>query len=471
MQIKTRLTIAFTLLLLGVIVTVGIVATGSTRTLLTAQVDEELEGIQQRITREPERFLTSVPTERGDDPFERNVAQLIVTAEGTLRFSAASGFIDDPDPLPDISAIDSLLEEGDISTVPSIDGDLEYRAFATETRQGDIEVWAAPLDEVDAAVDDLLGVLVLAGVTVTLIGAGITWGTLRSGLRPVDQMVETATAIAAGDLTARVPDVPPGTELGQLGIALNEMLARIEDAFAHEQAAQERLKLFVADASHELRTPIATIQGFTELYRKGALGDDEGIKAAMERIGGSASRMQQLVADLLMLANLDQGRPMEMKSVDMVGILSDAVTDCRAIDPDRHITVDAPKSAHVTGDAQLLGQVVGNLLGNVRAHTPAGTAVSLTLTANDTNVSLDIIDDGPGLPADAVDKVFDRFYRVDSSRARSSGGSGLGLAIVAGIVNAHGGTVTASNEPGHGARFVITLPRVPATTTPGNAVE
>ncbi|MGA9598219.1 MAG: ATP-binding protein, partial [Acidimicrobiia bacterium] len=273
--------------------------------------------------------------------------------------------------------------------------------------------------------------------------------------------VETATAIGGGDLSRRVPAAKPKTELGHLGLALNEMMTQIEDAFAHEAEAQERLKTFVADASHELRTPIAAIQGYAELYRKGALEEEGALNNAMRRVTSDAARMHRLVSDLLLLARLDRGQVSEPRSINVANVIHDAVTDFGAIDPERDIVVEGSlDSAKVLGDYHQLAQVFSNLLANARMHTPAGTPVTIRMRHDAAAVVVDVIDDGPGLPEDVTAKVFDRFYRIDTSRARKSGGSGLGLAIVAAIVAEHGGTVEAGNEPGRGARFTVRLPVV-----------
>jgi len=281
---------------------------------------------------------------------------------------------------------------------------------------------------------------------------------VRRGLEPVDEMVDTATAIAGGDLSRRVPEAAPTTELGQLGTALNEMLGQIETAFEHEAEAQDRLKAFVADASHELRTPIAAVQGYAELYRQGALDDDEKLDNAMRRVGHDAARMQRLVTDLLLLARLDRGESIERRPVRISALVQDAATDSAAIDPDRPISVEGDEGLKVMGDDHQLAQVIANLLANARAHTSPGTPVAIKYRNDGGKVVVDVIDNGPGIPAGAERKLFDRFYRVDPSRARRSGGSGLGLAIVAAIVADHGGSVEAASEPGHGARFTVRLP-------------
>lgn len=459
MRLRSQLVVTFTLLLLAVIASVGFVVIRSSRAVLTNQVDESLQGIQIRI--EPNRPLPVGVPDRTGDPAPQNLAHIVLDAAGAVVFEDPSGFRDSPDPLPDITELFDDAGNRQIVTLSAVDGSTHYRAFYQEQPDGRTDVWAAPLGEVDSAVHRMLIMLLLAGAGVALIGATATWWLVRRGLQPVDHMVDAATAIGGGDLSRRVPEAKPKTELGQLGLALNEMMGQIEDAFAHEAEAQDRLKTFVADASHELRTPIAAIQGYAELYRKGALGDQEALDNAMRRVGSDAARMHRLVVDLLLLARLDRGEVAEPRPVRVASVINDAVTDAGAIDPERAIKIDGNlDSVRVLGDDHQLHQVFSNLLANARMHTPAGTPVTVRMRKDAGLAVIDVIDDGPGLPEEATAKVFDRFYRVDTSRARKSGGSGLGLAIVAAIVSEHGGTVEAGNEPGHGARFTVRLPVV-----------
>jgi len=460
MRLRTQLVVAFTGLLLVVIAMVGTIVVQSSRTVLTNQVDEMLGGILSRTG--PDGPPRPEPADRIDDPSQQPVAFVAMGPDGTILIANPSGFVDAPDPIPDIAALTEVVAAGEIVTVEAIDGSIRYRAFYEIKPDGVIEAWASPLTEADAAVNQVLRTLLLAGAGVAIIGATITWWTVRRGLRPVDEMVDTATAIAAGDLSRRVPEAPPTTELGQLSLALNEMLGQIENAFAHEAEAQERLKTFVADASHELRTPIAAIQGYAELYRKGALDDEEKLDNAMHRVSNDAARMRRLVADLLLLAKLDRAEPVERRTVSIALLIQDCVTDSAAIEPDRAITVEGNGDLRVLADDHQLNQVIGNLLANARMHTPPGVPVLIRSYAEGDQAIIEVVDDGPGLPDGDEKRIFDRFYRVDPSRGRKSGGSGLGLAIVAAIVADHGGSVEAANEPGHGARFTVRLPLVSA---------
>ena len=465
MRLQTRLVATFILLLLGVVMIVGIVVVGSSRSVLLGPIDEELVLVQSGIT---DKLLKSDDLLKRftvtDDPNLPPVksAQAIVIVDISERVVSAqsSGFTDDPDPLPGIEFFADLVARGGIATIPSEDGTLNYRAFGWVNDEGEIGVLAVPIGEVDAAVEGIVRTFLLTAAVVALLGGIATWWAVRRELRPVDQMIDTAIAISGGDLTQRVHDVDSSTDLGRLGTALNEMLVQIEDAITQEQAAKDRLTNFIADASHELRTPIAAVLGYSELYRNGALLEKKDIDNAMRRIGTETSRMERLVADLLLLARLDQPQAMVPVPVNLATVVRDAVTDSQAIDPDYPITVIGSDSVRVIGDEQRLTQVVANLLANARVHTPKGTQVTVTLREEDSRVILDVVDDGPGLPEKDADKLFERFYRIDSSRSRSSGGAGLGLAIVAAIVAAHDGTIEAANQEGHGARVTLTLPTV-----------
>jgi two-component system OmpR family sensor kinase len=280
-------------------------------------------------------------------------------------------------------------------------------------------------------------------------------------------MTATATAIAEGDLSHRVPVAPAGTEAGQLGGALNTMLGRIEAAFDARAASEQRLRRFVADASHELRTPVTTIRGYAELYRQGGLDEREALDQAMRRTEQEAIRMGGLVDDLLLLARLDQGRPLDRAPVDLGVLAVDACSDAQLVAPDHRVVADVQPDVVVDGDEPRLRQVVHNLVRNAVVHTPRGTHVQVQVAVVAGRAVLEVRDDGPGMDPDAVAHAFERFWRADSSRARESGGSGLGLSIVHAIVHAHGGQVSLSSTRGAGTTVRVELPlaytRTPST--------
>ena len=338
-------------------------------------------------------------------------------------------------------------------------GSPSYRVLATSlgAGQGTLIV-AVPLTDVTATLHRLLGVEVLVTVLVLLAVAGLALWMVRLGLRPLAGIGETAGAIAAGDLTRRVEPADERTEVGRLGLALNSMLAQIEAAFEERRASESRLRRFVADASHELRTPLTSIRGYAELFRRGAETRPEDLAKSMQRIEAEAARMGVLVDDLLLLARLDQGRPLEREPVDLARVAEEAVESARAVDPDRPIEFEADGPAGLEGDEGRLRQVIDNLLDNGRVHTPPGTPIRVSVGTEDDDVVLAVADSGPGLSPEVAGRVFERFYRGDPARSRQTGGAGLGLSIVAAIVEAHGGRVSAASADGTGTTFEVRLP-------------
>jgi two-component system OmpR family sensor kinase len=301
----------------------------------------------------------------------------------------------------------------------------------------------------------LIELFVTLGVLAALVA--LTLWVVRIGLRPLVAIERTAAAIGAGDLSRRVERAEPDTEIGRLGLALNAMLGQIESAFRAREASEARLRRFVADASHELRTPLAAVRAYAELFRRGASSRPDDLERAMSGIGRESERMSLLVDDLLLLARLDEGRPLEREPVALDEVVGEAVETARMVEPSRPISLETV-DAVVLGDRDRLRQVVDNLLSNVRSHTPAGSAVHVRVSRNGTDAVLEVEDSGPGLGAEEAEQVFERFHRGDPSRSRSSGGVGLGLSIVAAVAEAHGGTASARSTPGDGSTFVVTLP-------------
>jgi len=281
---------------------------------------------------------------------------------------------------------------------------------------------------------------------------------IRIGLRPLEKMGAVAQDIAAGDLSRRVEPATGKTEIGRLGLALNGMLSQIESAFAERTASNRRLRRFVADASHELRTPLTSIRGYSEMLRRGASDSPADSDLARRRIEEESIRMTGLVDDMLVLARLDQGRPLELEPVDLQAIATDAVADARAVAPQRDIKLTSSGSVVVNGDDTRLRQVLGNLVRNAIVHTPPQTPIDINLSTEDSVAKLSVTDHGPGLPVEDTDRIFEPFYRADPSRSRDSGGAGLGLSIVSAVVTAHGGHVKVRETEGGGATFEVELP-------------
>jgi two-component system OmpR family sensor kinase len=422
---------------------------------------------------------------------------------------------------------------GQRTTVPAISGSDNWRIIvrvfnnavisdpvtgSSSTPQTVVLVAGVDLGSVNTTLGWLarIDLLVSAIIVVALAVVGVA--IVRASLRPLNDIEQTARAIAAGDLSRRVPDLDPRTEVGRLGRSLNRMLAQIESSFqartrseAAARRSEERMRQFVADASHELRTPLTAMRGYAEYYRqRGGVrddadtagpadpadrivaGPDQAVPAAlpgapeaaapqngtgqlsgtdldriMQRVEQESARMGVLVEDMLLLARLDQQRPLERRPVDLLTLAADGVQDARIIAPDRAIDLNVGSATAflVLGDEVRLRQVIGNLMSNALSHTPDGTPVTVSILAGPRepvpSVVLEITDQGPGMPPEQAEHVFERFYRGDQARTRKAGGTGLGLAIVAALVAAHGGTVALRTAPGQGATFRVTLPLAP----------
>jgi two-component system OmpR family sensor kinase len=322
------------------------------------------------------------------------------------------------------------------------------------------------LSDVQATVRALVLLQMGIGSAVLLVLGVVGYWVVNRSLQPLLEVEKTAASIAGGRLESRVPQGDPNTEVGQLSLALNGMLAQIQRAVAASEASaeearlsEERMRRFITDASHELRTPLTTIRGFAELYRQGAAGD---VETSMARIESESTRMTGLVEDLLLLAQLDAQRPLEQRRVDLLALASDAVHDAQSLAPSRSVSLeflDGPGTPEVVGDEARLRQVLGNLVANALRHTPASAPVTVRVGTVGDDAVLEVADQGPGMQPQDAQRVFERFYRADASRTRASGGAGLGLSIVDSLVRAHGGRVTVTTAPGQGCRFRVVLPR------------
>ncbi|MFC4119154.1 sensor histidine kinase [Nonomuraea zeae] len=355
----------------------------------------------------------------------------------------------------------------EVYTAPAIRGDGEWRVLESVVQRRTLVV-AVDLEEVDAITTRLVLIELLGGGGSLLILAVVGVTIVRRSMRPLGQIERTAEAIAAGELGRRVPDGDPRTEVGRLARSLNGMLAQIEAAFAARSASEaaarrseDRMREFVGDASHELRTPLTSIRGFAEYARQNTGADPAEL---MQRVEKAAGRMSLLVDDLLLLARVDQQRPLEMRPVDMLALAADAVQDARILAPDRVVKLDVVGGAAliVSGDEIRLRQVISNLVTNAIIHTEPGSPIIVRAGAGKDALFIEVVDNGPGLTPEQVERVFERFYRADSARSRRRSGedrgSGLGLAIVQALVTAHGGTVTVDSSPEGGSTFRVELP-------------
>jgi two-component system OmpR family sensor kinase len=402
-------------------------------------------------------------------------AELRSTDDGQVEHQTLGDLDDRPD-LPD--DLSPGGPHGRSLTVRSVDGSTEWRVLVIPTsdpgrtgpgryderlEDGDLLVVAFPMDDVRASLNRLVLIEATAAGGLLVVLAVGAWLVLRRGLRPLEQMASTARTLTAGELHTRVAPADQRSEVGQLGLALNTMLGRLEESFAQQEATEQRLRQFLADAAHELRTPLTSIQGFAELFRLGADQDQADLAVTLRRIEEDAVRMHKLVDDLLLLARLDQTRPVEREPVDLAVLAAEACSDAVAMDRRRSVTLDAPAPVVVEGDRDHLRQAIGNLTINAVRHTPAGTPIDVSARIEAGSAVVNVRDHGGGLDDEALAHAFDRFWQANPSR--SEAGAGLGLSIVAAIAAEHGGTATAANATeGTGAVFALDLPLTPPPT-------
>jgi two-component system OmpR family sensor kinase len=344
-------------------------------------------------------------------------------------------------------------------TVKGEGEDFRALAVALPNDSGSI-IAAQSLGDLDRTVGKLGFFFLLIGLSLLTLIAIAARIVIKIGMRPLEDVEATAEQIASGDLSARMPEANPNTEVGRLVTSLNSMLTRIESSFAVRKESEDKLRRFVADASHELRTPLTAIRGFSELYRQGAVSGEDATRELLGRIEGESKRMGSLVEDLLLLARLDQSREMATKPVDLTEVVESAVISARAAGPHHPVIFTKPDAEiFVLGDEPRIHQVIANLLANARAHTPAGTEIRVSINHDSDGVRISVSDNGPGLSQSDQEKIFERFYRADTSRVRVDGeGSGLGLSIVDAVMKAHKGSVTVVSELGQGATFTLFFP-------------
>nr|WP_251075451.1 HAMP domain-containing sensor histidine kinase [Streptomyces sp. ISL-12] len=463
-SLRAKLAVAnMALLAVGVVVATAVSLVGM-RHYLIDQIDAELLRTRQSLGTAPltmeqldalgavtlvrDRFLNGDAGDRAPDSLvaatdRRGRALALAGYEPTDGQRALAAAVADPAPLADDP------EPHDVTV-----RDTAYRVTATRLSDGTFVLVAASTDALHTGVAKALRLDLGVGTLLLATLAWLTMMSVRRRMRPLEDMVETSSAIAEGDLTRRVPSSREATaEVEQLRLALNSMLHQVESAYRTRERSTAQLRRFVADASHELRTPLAAIRGYLQLYDKGMLREPAERKRAWERVLAEADRMGRLVDELLTLARLDQRPELRLRPVDVGRLLRDAAEDLRVQQPERPVTVDAEGALTVCADESGLRQVVGNLVANVRVHTPADVPVRLAAERVDGVVRLSVEDKGPGLTAEDAARVFDRFFR-----AGGGAGSGLGLAIVQGAVHAHGGEVDVRTAPGEGLAVTVVLP-------------
>jgi signal transduction histidine kinase len=485
--------------LLVVLVAVALAATGAAATAmlhryLSQQQVEELAASAEEIARDPLQVLGPCIERRGGVPVSGYLACLPPkdSGEPAVVWSPLHA----RDAQPELAEVYERLESyaaredgrggepgpghgPDIFTVAAENGGTSWRVATVDLPNGYTAVVGTDLAEDQQAIGRLVAIEAVVGMIVLVVLGVAGYLLVRNSLRPLAEVERTAQAIAAGDLSQRVPEGDDRTEVGRLSTALNGMLSRIEHAFRKQQeseaqarASEDQMRRFVADASHELRTPLTSIRGFAELYRQGAVRTEDDVRRLMSRIEAEGARMGLLVEDLLLLARLDQQRPLSFAPVDLGAIAGDAVHDARAVQPERpialHLDESLTEAPVVVGDEGRLRQVVGNLVTNALTHTPSDARVTVSVEADPDDAAvlvLRVADEGPGMQPDDAARAFERFYRADSSRTRSAGGTGLGLSIVASLVAAHGGRVDLDTRPDAGVTVTVRLPR----SGPGSA--
>ena len=477
--LRVRLVAILLALALAALVVTGAAALTLLRGQLIDRVDSQVQAVARSVQQ------TGRLGGDGGGPERRD--QLPTTQYGVLLLDSGEQVVlvrrlDSRVPAPDLRDVTPTAVEASAGrpfTVAAASGTGHWRVVALRvtvdsTGATGTLVVGQGLEDVDETVARLGVVLLVVGLAVLAALGLLGWLAIRRAFRPLTQVEAVARTIAAGDLSGRVPEHPPSTEVGQLAASLNAMLSQIEQAFAVRQASEERMRRFVSDASHELRTPLATVRGYAELYRQGAVSEPADVGQAMRRIETEATRMGALVEDLLTLARMDEQRPQQRDPVDLTVLAADAVQDARALDQDRDVTlggISGPVGPVVVeGDEPRLRQVVTNLVANALRHTPAGTPIELLVGVgagvDGGSGLLQVRDHGPGIAPDHARQVFERFFRSDAARGRGSGGgSGLGLAIVAAIVAGHRGQVGVSQTPHGGATFVVRLPLADGSET------
>ena len=472
-SLRNRLILA-TLALATIAITASdLAATNSLRSFLISQADNQLNEVVQtsllRLDRagiEPEaesedknsfrplRPLSGVPT---------TTAVTLLDLSGNVVGQVGGQFANSIDikEFHKLTPAEVLKNKGKPFTIPGADGEPDIRAVARILPSGvGTVVISVALDSVDRTMRGLAGIYFLISLIVIIAIGFVARSLIKLSLKPLNKIEETAAAIAEGDLSARLPEVNPNTEVGRLTGSLNTMLSRIEESFAVRTESESKLRRFVADASHELRTPLTAIRGFAELHRQGAVTGEDKTKELISRIEKESIRMSSLVEDLLLLARLDQSRELTIDPVDINHLVNEAIASAKAAGPSHEITLKSSSDeVFVLGDSMRIHQAVSNLLANARTHTPAGTKIEIEILQSESEVQISVSDNGPGLSPGDQTRIFERFFRADPSRARVSGeGSGLGLAIVDAVMKAHGGSVEVLSELNQGAKFTLHFP-------------
>ncbi|MDJ0662915.1 MAG: HAMP domain-containing sensor histidine kinase [Acidimicrobiia bacterium] len=454
MTLRRRLTIVVGLVVLVVSAVIASTVSIATRSVLIDRVDETLRSLAIRPMLRP-GVDDPLPPADSFQPF----GLVLFDADGRVVLQRAGGFVDDPEPLPDVSEVTvEDLRESRFVTLSAADGGGSVRALIRPT-PGGFEMVTQSLESVESTTRQIVAISLFVSLLAALVGISAASLEMRRGFRPIDDMIDTAGAIGEGDLTRRTGPSESTTELGRLGTALDSMLDRIESAEHERLREAERLRRFVDDASHELRTPIAAITGYSELFSEGGVEPGPALDRAMARINEAGHRSERLIEDLLALARLDREIGMSRKRMDLAALAVDITEDLR-LGTGRDIACAAHDPVVVDGDPVWLRQAIENLINNAVSHADSSLPIEVEVRRIGDEAQLAVIDHGPGIPAEERERVFDRFARPDAGRDRSHGGAGLGLAIVKEVVLSHGGEVAVAETPCGGATFTLSLPAV-----------
>lgn len=487
-SLRRRLLLGLTMLVAAIAVTTGTLTIASSHSQLISRLDQQLLSAAERtalvLSRMPDAGLVAPPSPSLRPPVTEFLPGQGAGAIGILIVDGetfAAGYVGADGQAHDLSddELGSLraVAAGSASTVDLGEDLGRYRVVRTEADNGNvIAINGLSLADVEATTATLIANTAIVSVIGLIIAMLLGSLIVRIAIRPLDRVAAIATRVSQRPLESKVAvpervsaaDTSPRTEVGRVGLALNELLGRVESALVSREAGEQKLRRFIADASHELRTPLAVIRGYADLAERDAVEVPSELRHPLERISAESARMTSIVEDLLLLARLDEGRELRLERAGIAMLVADAVADAHVAGPEHRWLLDLPEEdieMEIDADAGRIHQVIANLLANARTHTPAGTTVEVRLRGDAESVTLFVADDGPGIPAHALPDLFERFTRVDESRTRRTGGSGLGLAIVRAIVDAHSGDVKVESRPGR-TQFQVTLPRRSAHAEP-----
>lgn len=453
MKLRTRLTLIATLVIVAASVVIGAYSVGATRVNGIRQIDASLGQVLAATGGAQASSKVKVTT-RADD-LVIAIALGIALPDGSITVVRQAGSVYAPLPFPKVSKSEVARALGHYI---SIGGATPYRVRARDLGEGIAFIAAMPLTGLNQQMSKLVTSAAVVVLLVILVGGFLIWWVVRRNLKTVDQMIDTATAIAAGDLERKVPRAEEGTELGRLGSALNEMITSLRGSLQARAASEASMRKFLGDASHELRTPLTVIKGYAEILKGSDTLTQEQRTRAVARLNAESARMEALIAALIRLARLDEKPEVAYSVVDFSAVVNDFAYDLKDQELGRKVTISVEDDVLLNGDESLLSQVVANLMANIRQHTASDVDVSVSLIADGDQAILTVDDAGPGIPTDQRNLALSRFGRLEGSRSRAGGGFGLGLNIAAQVIALHQGVIVLDRSPLGGLRTLISLP-------------